>query len=212
LSSVQQGNFVANDPRWRSHLCRSINSISRRSLSSTHSHTHTTTHHTNHTHTHIHIHTQFLIRMSFSPSFVPPLSRRNLSSPLLSSLVYLRSDISIETISHRRNPTRRTAGPYTVPCDAIITRRDQRGYNIDQPDRLAKRKELVRTKGFFPILVSSRTLYIPCLSLSLSKPSKRSSLPFRNNNIPYDLDYPHDSSLSSPSPTHSPFHRPTTNP
>jgi hypothetical protein len=150
LSSVQQGNFVANDPRWRSHLCRSINSISRRSLSSTHSHTHTTTHHTNHTHTHIHIHTQFLIRMSFSPSFVPPLSRRNLSSPLLSSLVYLRSDISIETISHRRNPTRRTAGPYTVPCDAIITRRDQRGYNIDQPDRLAKRKETRTDKGLLP--------------------------------------------------------------
>jgi hypothetical protein len=112
LSFVQQGSFVANNPRCRSHLCRSINSISRRTLSSTHSHTHTTTHHTNHTHTFTHNSSSVCPShlLSFLRSLVsslvalfPPPPPPPLSCRLVPTSRYL---VLIEMISHRQNPTR----------------------------------------------------------------------------------------------------------
>jgi hypothetical protein len=178
-NSVQQGNFVADDP-CPFHTSLQIDQVDITSNPFFHSLTHSyhNPSHKSYTYTYTFTHNSSSVCPSHLLSllrslvsslvalFPPPLSCR-----LVSTSRYLAL---IEMISHRR--IRLYKRRVHTPCYANTTtrRRNQRGLNIDQPDRLAKEKKPVRTKGFFSILVSSRTLYIPCLVLSFST---RSSLP-----------------------------------
>jgi hypothetical protein len=178
-NSVQQGNCFANDPRCHSHLCRSIKSTSRQTLSSTHSHTH------NHNPSHksyTHIDTQFLIRMSFSPSSVPPLSRRNLSSrALVSSRLSSRLDVSISRLDRDVTPP-----PKSDPINggsihsAMRIRRFEeqiKGGTIStSPTGLQKKRNPYGQRASFRSSSHPVPFAFPVSSLSFSKRSSLSSL------------------------------------
>jgi hypothetical protein len=97
-NSVQQGNFVADDPcPFHTSLQIDQIDIALNPFFSSLTHSYHIPSHKPYTY----IHTQFLTRMSFSPSFVPPLSRlvsrRSLSSSS-SSLLSSRLDVSISRL------------------------------------------------------------------------------------------------------------------